>query len=518
MDQDQWLATSSSYTYVDTPNSNLICCICRNPYVEPTTTRTCSHTFCYDCIHYAMRTSAHCPIDRSPITLDDIVLADPIVRHLVDELFVQCPQRPDGCSYVCQRQLLASHIKESCIFIRIPCPDDTCNKEVLRKDAACNDSRCVHRLVKCERCISEVGLLELEAHKDSCSGRTDTCPFCEAEIPHSELSTHNASCPDAIISCTHSDNGCPWTGTRRSMFESHTPTCPYEAIKGFFKQNNSRMSRLTEENNRLRQRLDASEGMMEIMRHELHVVKVALGPWARPQGSYPLWSHDQSGESIGVSQDDTSSSPLPTIDHPHPSQGNSNTVASSLADIASYFPPALNDPYISDHNINSQSPPPGPSISSRPPSISPHADLNAVPQPLASARTTPVAPLNLSTTLPGALSGIRESVVTLAASHDALWRLTELAVATEAARTNEEVSAMRSVVNGLRMQVHAMMMDRNALVTGGESGDVRRSMGGAGFGVGVGGVMGGWPAANRFYPHPSNLPHPAIPPSSVTKL
>ncbi|KAA1472925.1 hypothetical protein DENSPDRAFT_779170 [Dentipellis sp. KUC8613] len=517
MERDEWLATSNSYNYIDAPNSNLICCICRNPYVEPMTTRTCSHTFCYDCIHYAMRTSAHCPIDRSPISPDDLVFADPIVRHLVDELTVQCPQQPAGCSHICQRQLLASHVKESCIFVRIPCPDDTCDKELLRKDAV-HDARCVHRLVKCERCMLEVELQELEKHNDSCWARTDICPSCDAEIPRSELSTHDALCPDAIISCTHSSNGCPWTGTRRSMLESHTPTCPYEAIKGFFKRNDSKMSRLTEENHMLRQKLDASEGMMEIMRHELQVVKAALGPWARPHGTYPLWPRGQSGENIGPSQDDTSSNPLPTTDHVAPSQGNPNTITPSLADIASYFPPALNDSDLSEHDHTSQSPLPGTSIFSRPPSISPHADLNAPPQPLASARITPVAPLNLSTTLPGALSGIRESIVTLAASHDALWRLTELAVATEAARTNEEVSAMRSVVNGLRMQVHAMMMDRNALVTGGEPGDARRAMGGAGFGAGVGGVMGGWPAVNRFYPHPPNLSHPPIPPSSVTKL
>jgi hypothetical protein len=30
MDYDGWLKSSHSYVYLDTPNSNLLCCICRS--------------------------------------------------------------------------------------------------------------------------------------------------------------------------------------------------------------------------------------------------------------------------------------------------------------------------------------------------------------------------------------------------------------------------------------------------------------------------------------------------------
>ncbi|KAH9060365.1 hypothetical protein EDB83DRAFT_2224298 [Lactarius deliciosus] len=82
MDHNSWLASSLSYVYVDPPNSNLVCCICRMPFVEPTTSRTCAHSFCNDCIRPALQASPHCPIDRSPLSPHDMTPSNPIVRHV----------------------------------------------------------------------------------------------------------------------------------------------------------------------------------------------------------------------------------------------------------------------------------------------------------------------------------------------------------------------------------------------------------------------------------------------------
>ncbi|KAJ8468639.1 hypothetical protein ONZ51_g9517 [Trametes cubensis] len=70
----------SSYTYVDIPNANL----------------TCYHTFCYDCISQAIAINSHCPIDRTPLSIQDLSPADPVIRNLVDELLVKCPHESIG--------------------------------------------------------------------------------------------------------------------------------------------------------------------------------------------------------------------------------------------------------------------------------------------------------------------------------------------------------------------------------------------------------------------------------------
>ncbi|KAL1942397.1 hypothetical protein VTO73DRAFT_5999 [Trametes versicolor] len=62
----------ASYTYLDTPNANLVCCICR----------TCLHTFCYECISQAISINCHCPIDRTPLSLHDLAPADPVIRNV----------------------------------------------------------------------------------------------------------------------------------------------------------------------------------------------------------------------------------------------------------------------------------------------------------------------------------------------------------------------------------------------------------------------------------------------------
>ena len=73
--------------------------------------------------------------------------------------------------------------------------------------------------------------------------------------------------------------------------------------------------------------------------------------------------------------------------------------------------------------------------------------------PPQASQTTTVAPLNLSTTLEGALTGLREAIVALSASVDSLGRRQEVSAMTEAMRTAEEIRSLRAVVHGLRMQV-----------------------------------------------------------------
>lgn len=62
--------------------------------------------------------------------------------------------------------------------------------------------------------------------------------------------------------------------------------------------------------------------------------------------------------------------------------------------------------------------------------------------------------------------GLRESLITLSEALESQGRRLELALTTEGLRVSEEVGSLKAIMQGLRMQVHAIMMDRNALVTG----------------------------------------------------
>ena len=106
------------------------------------------------------------------------------------------------------------------------------------------------------------------------------------------------------------------------------------------------------------------------------------------------------------------------------------------------------------------------------------------------ANASRVSSLDGSTTLEGALACIQRSVSSVSNAVDALARRTDVALTTENLRMTEEVGALRAIVHGLRMQVHALLSDRN-------------SLGGSGWaGLGSGSVMTTTTATYLNHPPP----------------
>ena len=81
---------------------------------------------------------------------------------MVDELIVECPHKASGCKITCQRQLLETHLKETCQFVQVPCSEEGCEQTVLRRDLGKHTHDCVHRVVKCSACGTSVTASDLE--------------------------------------------------------------------------------------------------------------------------------------------------------------------------------------------------------------------------------------------------------------------------------------------------------------------------------------------------------------------
>jgi len=382
--------------------------------------------------------------------------------QLVDELVVECPNREEGCQYTAQRQLVEEHLRRDCLFVLVACEAEGCDKTRRKKDTG---KGCVHDLTA-------------DANDETRPSSSNViCDFCGDSVVRSDRDQHADSCPEAIICCRQSVHGCSWTG-RRVLLEAHTLSCPYESIRPFFVSNSARLSELSEENNMLRHKVDAMEGIIRSMQRELQTIGAALGPWYRPEGvlqsmlyrsslsnEQQLLSDTDSYSATGLGFGDSSTAVMPNApNYPHPPVSaasppimplNTSSSASSLAD---YFPP---------EDL---------SITARPGSVRVHHSLQSFSahhfpdhsgvNPPNANRSSLIAPLNLSTSLEGTLTGLRESLVTLSAALESQGRRQELALTTEGLRLNEEVGSLKAVVHGLRMQVHAIMMDRNAQVTG----------------------------------------------------
>ncbi|KAJ7594326.1 hypothetical protein C8J56DRAFT_854429 [Mycena floridula] len=423
-----------AFQYLEPPNSNLICCICRSPFTEPVTTRHCSHTFCRSCILEAISHSAQCPVDRSSLCSGDLNQADPIIRSLVDELLVECPNT--GCTHSCQRQLLVIHLKD-CPFQLMPCSTSQCSDLVFRRDL--DDHQCDMVTVSCESCGAQINSHDLETHRAEC---WTECIFCATELRSSDLSSHQDSCSLFVVSCPHSPHGCSWRGARNSLSQ-HISSCAYEAIKGFFPVYNSKMESMETENMLLKVKVEMLEGTLQRTRVELEGFQRALGPWYRPNTT---------------SYSPISSELPPTL---QPSSASGSQPSEFFFDSTPFLP--------SSDQPNSYRPMEN-SLRAT------HRHSGSLPQgwdqsgfPLAQSRPTTqqsVAPLDLSTTLEGTLLGLRESLVSVGASVDSLGRRSDIALSNETMRINEEVMSLRANIHGLRMQVHTMMVDRNAHATG----------------------------------------------------
>ncbi|KAI1796494.1 hypothetical protein LXA43DRAFT_622017 [Ganoderma leucocontextum] len=489
----------ASFTYLEPPNANLVCCICRSPFIEPCTTRTCSHTFCYDCIAQAIHINRQCPIDRAPLSLRDLAPADPVIRNLVDELIVRCPQQSLGCSYTCQRLLLPGHLNDVCQYIQLPCPQEHCSQPILRRD------------VKLHRCSEP---------------STDT-----SATSNNSSETHSR---------VHSED-------KAAMSASPSPA-------------EQSPPDLAAENAMLRLRLSALENVVHTLRNEMFAVKYALGPWYRPDLQAELLPEDQQEdlEATVVFEhqlaQDLAAAPTTAVP-----ENISSSASQDSVDIASYFPPPeettpqATPPHAQHRNTSSVSAAYLPSVGqsrgplSPPPSSYPSLHQSTspttiyAPSPFPTSGQTPgmpytqgtsfsatspatfsIPPLDPTTPLPDTLATLHSSLVTLAGAHGAL----AAARAAESLRTTEELRGLRAAMHGLRIQVHDILTSRTHLASNGapgssEDGDANEQ---TSFHVGRPGWTGfglprpyGMPPVH--HPHlPPSFGGPVIPPTNITKL
>ncbi|KAG8734546.1 hypothetical protein FRC11_000034 [Ceratobasidium sp. 423] len=269
-----------SYVYVEPVNTNLVCSLSaartpltppRQPFVDPTTATPCGHTFCRTCIDQALDVSPHCPIDRGALAHSDLLPAPQLVRNMVDELLVHCPNAPLGCTHTSQRQLISSH---ACTHTPVPCAHPSCPESVLEhhRDAPPPESdTCPHKLVKCQAC----GLVApAPEHPDRCPARSDECPHCLCPVPHNRLAEHAANeCAAVPVACPMSVYGCAYTGPSGNMHRHLSDECAFERLKPFLAVTQARVASLERTVSELKQQLDAT--------------KKSLGPWYRPVGAPP---------------------------------------------------------------------------------------------------------------------------------------------------------------------------------------------------------------------------------------
>ncbi|KAJ8102165.1 hypothetical protein POJ06DRAFT_248973 [Lipomyces tetrasporus] len=231
-------------------NDNLVCPICCSAFVDPCYTK-CGHTFCSVCLYRALAQSQKCPVDRGPLSDDDICPPPKILSNMVNELLVYCPNVDKGCKSTVQRCLLRHHLQDKCRYTLLACPSDACTELIERRFIDRDPANCFHRPIMCPDCHDSVAEFELDDHKNTCTARSTKCPDCSKEFSMADIKDHLDTCSESVVTCPANSLGCRWSG-RREKLDSHTAECVLTSLAPFLDKQEERIANLEAENKTLR--------------------------------------------------------------------------------------------------------------------------------------------------------------------------------------------------------------------------------------------------------------------------
>ncbi|WWD03579.1 hypothetical protein V865_001633 [Kwoniella europaea PYCC6329] len=467
------------YHYVESIDPNLTCAICQSALVDPVTTISCKHTFCRDCITQAIAVNPQCPIDRSALNISSLRDTEQLVKLMLDELKVKCAA--EDCGMEMQRGLLLAHLW-SCPKAIITCQDGDCGLSMARHRLPHHRAyECFQRKMECKKCGTMLVFKDRAAQlkPDCCEETATTCEVC-SETLGSDKHLHQWTCPQVLVACPHTARGCP-TIISRSDLQAHLDACPFEALSGYFEQNDARF-RLLEQKN-------------ETLQAEVDLLKSELVSIRRTGARSPGWGHEglwgirgNAGLNHSTSQPALN---IPSAQHNHGTQmdqQNSPSTPVAQSHNTQVQPPSTDntdttprltipDPQAGQSAYSSPI-----SLSSSPQNNGPFHDQGITARAAADLahHRSMIAPSfgshqsyadwafnrlssNNMPSVEDTIHALRASVLQLAGGMDTMERRNEERTMTESLRVLEEVSSLRAIVTTMRMQVMMAQPTRTSI-------------------------------------------------------
>lgn len=213
--------------YVSAVDENLVCPVCRNPFVDPVTT-SCDHVFCKDCFDQAYRIAPICPIDRTRLRPPNHVGSTArIITNQLDALEVRCPNSADGCEKILARSMVQNHVDRYCGYSLVDCPESTCELKAPRKDV---HKGCLHWYAICPDCSESCFAVDMEHHRARvCAERVANCEKCGLEVLRLNADLHDLDCEEAIAPCRWAVYGCEHQSKRKDLGD-HVPECVFKVM------------------------------------------------------------------------------------------------------------------------------------------------------------------------------------------------------------------------------------------------------------------------------------------------
>jgi len=427
--------------YVTVYDDNLMCPICRCPFLDPVVLTECDHCFCRDCIRQTWASTStytplgprgDCPSCRTPAKLGPRSATSKILNNIVDDLLVRCPKSENGCKAQVKRCEVQDHVNIYCGYALMECSAEACELPVRRKDA---NQGCLHYGVSCLDCHASMQKSSLETHwRSECPDRKVNCELCKEAVFYRELEVHRMETCSAIsIPCPGKAFGCT-SRSKRSQADMHAKSCTF--------------AKLTPMLSEMRQRMDEQEAAQKVMVRKLDVLE--SGFQAMQEIMHPrLEDPDQ------VVADE---SRIPFLQS-RQRQDSTATMESALTATAFDFPePPSSRPTSNAPSTVGALPPP-----SRPPPQPPGPRPEDLPEPfsvdfdLASPFPPPAANGPYSSPLHHLLSmheSLRDEMSRISSALQELDGRHSMQTLNENLRTREEVTYLGAQVAGLSRQMH----------------------------------------------------------------
>ena len=188
-----------TFAYVDEPDSDYFCPVCRDLLTDPFQLE-CGHHLCCKCRDYLLSTKkSECPTCRESNALSDARLDKYFLRK-VNSVTVHCQYYDEGCEYVGEVRYLQKHI-ERCA---IACPFDCGNFSRRVKMKEHKNLHCPNRPIKCENCdYYNIFAIVTEKHYPICPQSPVDCPnHCRVEgLRRHQLEQHLNECSHQLVDC-----------------------------------------------------------------------------------------------------------------------------------------------------------------------------------------------------------------------------------------------------------------------------------------------------------------------------
>ena len=472
--------------YVSPYDDNLMCPICRCPFVEPVALDGCDHCFCRDCIRQCWNNHRNynplgprgdCPTCRTPAKLGPRNATSKILVNIVDDLVVKCPKSDEGCKAEVKRGEIADHVGIYCGYALVECIGEDCELPVRRKDAA---QGCLHYGVSCLSCRTELQKWKLDVHwQNECPDRQVQCTMCKSTVFYREFQEHsNDTCPAISLPCPGQSLGCT-ARTKRGQLETHTKTCTLAKLAPVMEKQQQRLDEQEAAQKQMSRKLEVLENGFSALQGMLYPSPRAENPdrLSADSNSIPMLGAQRRVSSATTNTSDSAAAE--TFDFPVPPSSNPT---SALASPTNAPPQVLHYPTGSNSNSTEVSH----ALPRRHADHHPNSDAPTdFPFPPPSTTGGPYSSplhhlLSLHESLRDEMSRISSALSELDGRHS-------MQILNENLRTREEITYLGAQVAGLQRQVHWLTSAQLQRQQGGAGG--RSTPGGTG--VGSSAVGGG---------------------------